>query len=257
MIFGLFGHKKRGISGETDAEGKGSKVYLPFQTDLHSHLIPGIDDGSPSMERSLELIEGLADMGYRKIITTPHVMADTYRNSTATILEGVEKLRQELRSRGVEVQLEAAAEYYMDEELARRLREKDILRVGNEYLLFETSYYAEPLNLEETVYEIAASGYRPMLAHPERYRYVKEYEKYYGRLRELGCTFQVNINSLGGYYGIEAQQKAHWLMEKGWIDFLGSDLHTPKQLKFLRETIESGILRKVVQKNEILNKRLI
>jgi len=225
----------------------------PVSTDLHSHLIPGIDDGVSTVEESLGLMRGMYDLGYRRLIVTPHVMGDSYRNSTDAILQGLELMREALERNGTDMRIEAAAEYYMDEELQKRLRSGDILTVGDECLLFETSYYTEPLNLEETVYEISARGYRPILAHPERYRYVNDPEEKYARLRELGTLFQVNINSLGGYYGREARRKAFWLMEKGWIDFLGSDLHGAGQLEQLRRTFAAAMPSELFGRNDVLN----
>ena len=229
---------------------------LPFSTDIHSHLIPGIDDGAVDMEESLNLLHRLQEIGYRRIVTTPHVMADSYRNSSQAIREGCRILRQAAQNQGIEMEISAAAEYYMDEELLRRVKAKDILTVGEGYLLFETSYYSHPLYLEQNVYEIAASGYRPLMAHPERYRYVREPERFYGRLRELGVVFQVNINSFGGHYGDDARKKAYWLAEKGWITFLGSDLHHRRQAEFLAESVASGLLVPILQKNDILNDTL-
>ena len=230
---------------------------LPFRTDLHSHLIPGIDDGAVTLEESLDLIQHLYAIGYRRLVTTPHVMADSYRNSTEGILRGLETLRQAVQKEGIGLEIHAAAEYYLDEELLHRLKKRDILTVGTEYLLFETSYYSEPLNLEEVAYEIAASGYRPLLAHPERYRYVHTPEVFYGRLRELGVSFQVNINSFGGHYGRDAKVKALWLAGQGWIDFLGSDLHHQRQAEFLQETIAGGAIRELMVNNDIRNDRLV
>ncbi|WP_292657278.1 CpsB/CapC family capsule biosynthesis tyrosine phosphatase [Nitratifractor sp.] len=229
---------------------------LPLSTDIHSHLIPGIDDGSPDLETSLKLIEGLGALGYRRLITTPHVMADSYRNSSETIRQGAEKLREALDQKGISIEIKAAAEYYLDEEFLRRLEREDILTIGDRMVLFETSYYNEPLSFEKQVYEISARGYQPLLAHPERYRYVEDPETFYGRLREMGVSFQVNINSLGGYYGREAAQKALWLGEKGWIDYLGSDLHTVKQLEFLEKSLGLEKFYQLVSINPIKNDKM-
>ncbi len=259
MIIGRwFGGKKKRKDLEEggNAVPQTSSEKLPFRTDLHSHLIPRIDDGAQSVKESLDLLERMEKIGYRRCVITPHVMADSYRNSSERILTGLYSLRKYAETFGIQIELYAAAEYYLDEELLRRLKTNDILSVGNGYLLFETSYYASPLNLEEAIYEIAASGYRPLLAHPERYRYVRDPEEFYGRLREQGVSFQVNINSFGGHYGSDARRKARWLSEKGWIDILGSDLHHRRQADFLRETINSGLLDSVLKRNNILNDQL-
>lgn len=255
MIRRLFGRSPKAKSDPGFPEPD-EKISLPFATDLHSHLVPGIDDGSPDMEHSLRLLRGLKELGYRRVVTTPHVMADAYRNGTARILEGWRQLRVAAEEERLDLEIAVAAEYYLDEELQRRLEEGDILTIGKEWLLFETSYYNEPLSLEDRIYEMSARGYRPMMAHPERYRYVREYASFYGRLREMGVAFQVNINSLGGYYGRDARAKALWLAERGWIDFLGSDIHGEKQVEFLRKTVQSGILGPLLKNNRILNDEL-
>ena len=256
MIRRLFGRKKSRPEPLPELPPGDGDFRLPFQTDLHSHLIPGIDDGVPDMERALHLLRGLEALGYRRLITTPHVMADAYRNSSARILAGWEALCEAAEREGVGLEIAVAAEYYLDEELQRRLEAGDILTIGEHWLLFETSYYNEPLSLEDRIYEISARGYRPMMAHPERYRYVRDYEAFYGRLREMGVALQVNINSLGGYYGRDARAKALWLAERGWIDFLGSDIHAWKQVEFLERSIASGVLEPLILKNAVGNDNL-
>ena len=248
------GGKEAHVSAAGSAE---AACGLPFRTDLHAHLIPGIDDGSPDMATSLELLEGLRELGYRRVVLTPHVMADSYRNSTERILEGRDRLREAAAERGLELEIYAAAEYYLDEEMMRRLDAGDLLCIGEErFVLFETSYYNEPLALEERIYELTGRGYRPLLAHPERYRYVRDPEGFYGNLRRMGVALQVNINSLGGCYGDDARRKAHWLAERGWIDFLGSDLHGRKHLECLRATVGSEIFARYTAGNLLLNDTL-
>jgi len=241
-----------------DVTSSSDEVVLPFVTDLHSHLLPGIDDGVETVEESLVILQGMERLGYRHLIMTPHVMEDSYRNETGTILEKLDLLRDAVQKAGIGVTLEAAAEYYMDGELLARLASRDILTIGSErFLLFETSYYSEPLNLSEMIYEMAASGYRPLLAHPERYRYVTDPEAFYGALRETGVRFQVTLNSFGGFYGRDAMEKALWLARKGWIDVLGSDLHSRRHMEFHRKTIRRIDLKNVLKKNPIINDSLM
>ncbi|MEA3418052.1 MAG: CpsB/CapC family capsule biosynthesis tyrosine phosphatase [Campylobacterota bacterium] len=225
-----------------------------LKTDLHSHLIPGIDDGSQSTEESLAMLRAMADLGYEKMTTTPHVMADAYRNSTETILSGLASLREAVASEGINIKLDAAAEYYMDEEFVRRLDTDDILTIGEEgYLLFETSYVSKPMNFEEVVFEIGAKGYKPLFAHPERYRYITDPKEMFGRMKELGVFFQLDINSLGGHYGKQAKKHAELLIEWGMIDFLGSDIHRKKQVAYLAEVFKGKSYQELWEKNEIKN----
>ena len=239
--------------------GKKTKKFESpvLKTDLHSHLIPGIDDGSQSMEESLIILRSMADLGYEKIITTPHVMADAYRNSTETILSGLAALKAATADAGMNLKLEAAAEYYMDEEFVRRLNVDDILTIGEEgYLLFETSYVSRPMNFEEIVFEIGAKGYKPLLAHPERYRYITDPRKMFGRMKEMGVYLQLDINSLGGHYGKQAKKHADLLIEWGMVDFLGSDVHSNKHVSFLPRVFEGESYHKLWKNNAIKNASL-
>ncbi len=227
-----------------------------LKIDLHSHLIPGIDDGSRTIEESLEMLRAMQALGYEKVITTPHVMSDAYQNSTQTIVDGLQSLREASLADGITIEIEAAAEYYLDEELIRRLERGDILTLGDKYLLFETSYISKPLNFEEVVYEIQAKGYKALLAHPERYRYISDPQKEFGRMKELGIFLQLDINSLGGFYGREAMKHALILSESGIIDFLGSDVHRIKQVGFLEKVFADQKYRALLENNRIMNETL-
>jgi len=224
-----------------------------LRIDLHSHILPGIDDGAKNIEKSLEMLRAMQELGYEKVITTPHVMADAYRNTTRTILEKLALLRQAAKQEGLEIEIEAAAEYYMDEELSARLEKDDILTIGGEYLLFETSYISKPLNFEEVVYEMQAKGYKALFAHPERYRYITDPQKEYSEIKKLGVLFQIDINSLGGQYGKQAQENAQLLSEWGLVDFLGSDAHGTRHIQFLKKVFADPKYHKLLKNNTILN----
>ena len=227
-----------------------------LKVDLHSHLIPGIDDGSQSMEESLSLLKGMEALGYEKMIITPHIMLDAYRNTPEIIRNGLKSLREEAVKEGIGIEIDAAAEYYLDDGFEDLLQKGDMLTIKEEYLLFETSYFAKPMQLEEMIFAISTSGYIPLMAHPERYRYVKDLLREYGRFKELGVMFQVNINSFGGHYGRDAKYKANFLRKEGMIDFLGSDVHRAKQVKTLSKVFESEAYRDIFAHNTILNDTL-
>jgi len=196
-----------------------------LKTDLHSHLIPAIDDGSKSLEDSINMIRTFKEMGYSKVITTPHVMSDFYKNTPETILGGLEKVREELKRQSIDVEIEAAAEYYLDETLEPQIKTGKLLTFGKNYLLFELPFMTEPPNLASFIFELQTNGYNPILAHPERYGfYYKEFEKY-RELSEKGVHLQINILSLVGHYGPEAQKIAERLIDEGLVTFLGSDCH--------------------------------
>jgi len=235
---------------------KKEQHVFTLKTDLHSHLIPGIDDGSKNMKESLKLLKGLTNLGFEKVITTPHIMNDCYKNSRENIMYGLYALREEAEKNGIETKVEAAAEYYLDDGFYAHLEAGDILTVGDNYLLFETSYVAKPLQFEEMVFAIASAGYKPILAHPERYRYITDNEKTYKNMKELGLFFQVNSNSFGGHYGKDAQKKAEYLNKEGMIDFLGSDIHHYKQVETLKIVHQTKQYQAIVTKNKILNHTL-
>ncbi|MEA2072542.1 MAG: CpsB/CapC family capsule biosynthesis tyrosine phosphatase [Campylobacterota bacterium] len=236
---------------------KNNKFMQNYSVDLHSHLIPGIDDGSKSMNESIELILGLKALGFTKLITTPHIMRHRYANTSEIILSRLDDVREELKRQEIDIELEAASEYYLDEHLLELINKRDILTFGENYLLFEMSYTLKPLNLESVIYEMKVAGYQPVLAHPERYFFMHEDFSIYKRLKEQGLLFQVNLNSFGGYYSKPVQKVAHALMEKGWIDFLGSDTHKSSHLEHFRKNLNSKILKKIFEKNTILNNQLI
>ena len=246
MIFSFF--KKR---------IKEKKEALRLKVDLHSHLIPGIDDGSQSMDESIRLLKGLEALGYEKMITTPHIMADAYRNTPQIIHEGLHNLRQVAAKEGIGIEIDAAAEYYLDDGFEDLLQKGDMMLMKGEYLLFETSYYAKPMQLEEMIFSITSSGYKPIMAHPERYRYVKDSLKEYSRFKELGVLLQVNLNSFGGHYGKDAKDKADFLSREGMIDFLGSDVHHKKQVETLAGVFASDAYVDIFKHNNIRNHILL
>ena len=227
-----------------------------LKVDLHSHFIPGIDDGSKSMEESLSLLRGMEALGYEKVITTPHIMVDVYRNTPKIIKEGLISITEAAKAEGIQVEIEAAAEYYLDEGFYDHLHSDEVMSIHNKYLLFETSYASKPLQLEEMIFEISAAGYVPLMAHPERYRYVRDPLKEYSRFKELGVMFQLDLNSLGGFYGNDAKKKAEILSDNGMIDFLGSDVHHLKQTRFLDDVFKSENYASVWENNTILNHTL-
>ena len=192
--------------------------FLEVKTDMHSHLIPGIDDGAKTIEDSLALIKELHALGYTKLITTPHIMSDFYRNTPETILAGLEEVRNAIKAENIPVTIEAAAEYYLDDGFIHKLEEEKLLTIGNNnHLLFEISYVNAPDNLLQVIFRMQVLGYKPIMAHPERYPVWGNNFDFYGSLREQGVLLQINVNSLGGYYGPDAKRIAEKLIEKEWV----------------------------------------
>jgi len=200
---------------------------------MHSHLLAGLDDGVKSLEEAKEVIKDLAEMGFEKLITTPHIMNDTYRNDAKGIQNGLVELQQHLAKNSINIKLQAAAEYYLDEFLyARIINKQPLLTFGDKYLLFETNFISEPLQMKEFIFQASSQGYRLVLAHPERYGYLTMDKA--EDLRNRGVFFQLNSLSIGGMYSKSVQKMALQLIDKGWVDFLGSDCHNAVQSKMLK-----------------------
>lgn len=214
---------------------------------MHSHLLPGLDDGVQTMEQAEEIIVNFIALGYTRIITTPHVMSDVYRNSTEAILEKLQELKKHLIQKNIGVSISAAAEYYLDEWLIKMIEnDQPLLTFGNNYLLFETNFVTEPFNLKEFIFLATTRGYKPVLAHPERYLYLQNNLIKVQDLLDRGVLLQLNINSLTGYYSKPVQQMAFKLIDKGWIHWLGSDCHHLQHIKLMTEAKRSRYYRKVL-----------
>ena len=242
----MFGFFKKGPSPK--------EIVETIKVDIHSHLIPGIDDGAQNLKDSLSLISKMQDLGYKKLIITPHIMVDTYPNREDDIKNRLLTLRDEVKKRGIDIELEVAAEYYIDEGFLNHLEEP--LLIADTFLLFETSYMSAPINFDDIIFLINTK-YTSLLAHPERYRYIKDLKEY-NRLKKMGVYFQIDINSIAGHYGKDAQKKSEYLINNGLVDFVGSDLHNEKHINNLINSFtKKNIWYNIFEKNEILNNRLI
>lgn len=232
-------------------------TFADLTVDLHSHLIPGIDDGAKTMEESIELIRSLSELGYRKLITTPHIMQDMYRNTPDSILTGLDALRIEVEKNGIDMVIEAAAEYYLDEHFLTLLSGGEkLLTFGDNYLLFETSYTIRPYALFDHIYALSSQGYKPVLAHPERYSYLHDSLEDYHAIKKMGVFFQLNINSLAGYYSTPVKKAAEWIIDQGLVDFVGSDTHKMRHIDSLSKAKHSPHFQKLFEKNRLLNAAL-
>lgn len=233
----------------------------PLRVDVHSHLLPSLDEGSKSLEESLELILGLKNMGFQKLILTPHIMAGFYPNSPKKIHERLSILREYLEERNVDIEIEAAAEYYLDAFFMSELISKNDLMTfdsddGKKYILFETQHLHEPKQLFEVIKRTARRGYTPVLAHPERYNYLQRNRLLVHQLYESGLLFQVNINSFSGYYGNASRELADYLSVAQMVSFLGTDCHKQEQIEMLQKTMASPMYKIVLRSGDILNNRV-
>lgn len=216
-------------------------------TDMHSHLIPGIDDGSDSPETSIKLVQHLYDLGFRKLITTPHVMIDHYPNTTATISAGFERLKNAVETAQIPVSLAFAAEYYMDEVFEQNLEKEPLLTISENKVLVEMSFMSAPRNLHQLIFKIQTKGYKPILAHPERYLYFSNEFEQFEQLKDFGCDFQLNLLSILGYYGKGSRDLGLKLLDAGMINLVGTDLHHDRHARALSDLSKDQKLMKLLQ----------
>lgn len=227
-----------------------------LHTDLHSHLIPGIDDGAKTLEDSLQLIERLSKLGYRRIITTPHVMADLYPNTPDDILSGLEKVRAAAANKKIDIEIDAAAEYFMDEHFAPLVEHDQLLTLPGNRVLVEMSTLNSPPNLFNDLFRLQTKGYQPVLAHPERYVFLKEDFRQYTRLKDYGCEFQLNLLSITGYYGKPVRDIALKLLKNKMIDLLGTDMHHERHAASLEAMAADKSMMKILADYEFANAAL-
>ncbi len=234
-MFGLFGSKRRSL-----LEGG----LLHEATDNHSHILYGVDDGVKTVEESLKILRFYEEAGLKALWLTPHIMEDV-PNTT----EGLQGRFAELQAAyGGPIRLKLAAEYMIDTLFVERLRAKDLLLHGGDLVLMETSTWSPPIDLWEIIEEAIHNGYRPLIAHPERYRYMQM--KDYERLRKMGCLLQLNLPSIVGVYGEETRAKAEILLKKGFYCMFGSDCH---RFRALDSQVHATVLKKdIISKLETL-----
>ena len=216
-----------------------------FKSDMHSHLIPGIDDGAQDMDQTIAMLAKFESLGYKKVVTTPHIMTDSFPNNPEIILSGLEKVKNEIKKVGIEIEIEAAAEYYFDETLMPKIKNKELLTFGDNYVLVEFAFHSPPQFLDQLFFELKTHGYRPVIAHFERYLYylgkIDKAEKW----RSEGINIQINLNSLFGQYGPEVQKQAEKLIDEGQFDFVGTDCHRIEHLMILEKNLSSPYLHKI------------
>jgi tyrosine-protein phosphatase YwqE len=242
------------------SKAKSSHTGFDFsllKTDMHSHLIPGIDDGAPDMETSLRLIRGMMELGYKKLITTPHVMWDMYRNTREGILEKLEHLRSTVKAEGLDVEINAAAEYFLDDYMEGLVKKNEpLLTISSNMVLVEFSMAHPSMSLKDILFDMQMQGYLPVIAHPERYIYLEHNKEFYEELKTIGCLFQLNILSLTNHYGKSVHNLAQYLIKNGYYDLVGADLHHERHLAALHDPALIAPLKKLLDSGKIINDRL-
>lgn len=207
--------------------------------DMHSHLLPGIDDGSKDISQSVGFIKRLHELGLQKLLCTPHIFSELYPNTPDTIHSALENTRLALREAKVAVEIGAGAEYMVDDTFTVS---NELLCLPNRHVLIEMSYLAEMPNIEKIVFDLQVKGYVVILAHPERYSYYFGGHQRLHRFKETGVLFQLNLLSVSGYYGKDVKKLAEYLLQKNYYDLAGTDLHHDKHLQIITQETQSGRL---------------
>ncbi|MBS1731233.1 MAG: histidinol phosphatase [Bacteroidetes bacterium] len=225
--------------------------------DMHSHLLPGLDDGLKKPEETIAFIRSLKEMGYHKLICTPHILAEVYPNSPETILPKLELIRKEIAAQQIDMQIDAAAEYMVDIDMEKLIdNDQPLLTFGDNHILIEMSYIAPSSNIEPLIFKLRMKGYQPVLAHPERYNYYHTNFEMYERFIDLGCLLQVNLLSLLGYYGKSVKKTADLIVEQKMVSLLGTDMHHQAHLDALKDLASKKLFYSSLENCNILNKEL-
>lgn len=205
--------------------------------DIHSHLLPGIDDGATDISNTIKLLEGIRKIGFTKCILTPHTLPEIWENTSDGIKETFHTTKNNLEEPLQTMLHRAASEYMINEAFLDRLHSEPLLTIKDNIVLIEMSYMNPPLALKEIIFEIQIKGYQPLLAHPERYLFYHQNTKMYTTLKELDVKFQMNLLSSVGYYGSKVAIAADFLLKENYIDFVGTDVHHMKHIEAFENKI--------------------
>lgn len=225
--------------------------------DIHSHLLPGIDDGAATIEDTAVLINGLQEIGFKKFITTPHTMGEVWKNTSESISQKLTSTVPDLHIPDIGSRIKAASEYMIDAEFWELFKNERLLTLKDNYVLVEISYLNPPIQLYDVLFELQVAQYQPVLAHPERYNFYHELSlSHYKKLKKAGCLFQLNMLSTTGYYGERVAKTADLLLKNGLIDFIGSDVHHARHLDYMHKRMvlkNHEYLTPIFQNNSFFN----
>lgn len=221
--------------------------------DIHSHILPGIDDGAKNMTKSIELVSALQKLGVSQMVTTPHINHYVWNNSPEIIQSKLKETQKTLEENKIKMPAQAAAEYFIDSWFENHFKEEKLLTLKDNYVLVEMSYLNAPLNIYKTIFEIQVAGYIPVLAHPERYVFYHNRFSEYEKLKNAGCVFQLNLLSTVEYYGSQIAKTADDLLAKGMYNFCGTDVHHKKHIAAFDDKIKIkniDPLKEVIKNNQ-------
>lgn len=236
-MFSFFRRKK-----SADAAGPAPVDFSFLGADMHSHLVPGIDDGAPDPQTSLAMIRGLQELGFSKLITTPHVQREFYDNDREKISTHFGRLQGFLQDQQVSMEMGVAAEYYLDNFFPQAVMPEGLLMLHGKLVLVEVSMAGWPRQISDIIFSIQANGYQPVLAHPERYLFEDDVNVYEG-WKQKGVLLQMNLLAPAGYYGRSVKALANKYMAAGLYDFCGTDAHHMRHIEHLtRMTQDSALM---------------
>lgn len=221
--------------------------------DMHSHILPGIDDGSPDITTSVRFVKSLAELGFEQLIATPHILKELYPNTKESITKAKQDLQAALNKDNISTKLGAGAEYMIDQDFDL---DEDLCSLDQKHLLIEMSYLSESPGISQTIFDVEIKGYKPVLAHPERYTFYFKDKTRLKRFKEKGCLLQLNLLSVLGYYGKDVKQLAELLLKEKMYDLAGTDLHHDKHLNTLTESVRSGKLYDLIGNYEFKNQEI-
>lgn len=194
-------------------------------TDIHSHLLFGIDDGAQNQNDTAYLLDSCREFGFARMVTTPHTCSSVWENTRESIENKLQEVYELLPEPAGALQLKAASEYMLDDTFVKLFQEEKLLTLKDNYVLVEMSYINPPIQLFDILFELQVAGYQPVLAHPERYNFYHNNFDAYKKLKKAGCLFQANLLSTVGYYGEHVTKAVEKLFKNDMIDFTGSDIH--------------------------------
>lgn len=252
-------------------EKKIPAAFAPLRTDMHCHLLPQVDDGSKSLEESLEMLETMKEVGFEEVRLTPHYQIPRFPNTEEDILRRFNNFCAEVDAnkgdKDLPVMKGVSGEYRIDSGFRGRIENKEEMltfrfadeKKGSEkgLLLVELSLHQPYMGVEQVMFDLQMAGYDVVLAHPERYPYYDSHSSELEQLKEQGIYFQANILSLDGFYSESARKKAFDYIENGWIEFLGTDLHNPMYAKALQHAACNKKIIQLIEKEEFENKNLV
>ena len=233
-------------------------IFAALGTDMHCHLVPKVDDGSKCMEESIDCLNTLKAVGYNKVIITPHFQYPRFPNDEDDITRRYNELKTEAKKAGIEIEMiGVGGEYRIDSGFNKRLENPRFLMVGGKYVLVEFSLHQQMMGCDEMIFDMQMKGYEVILAHPERYPYLNLQGTRMEQLKNQGVYFQINALSLGGFYGDEPKRRAYQMLERGWVEFMGTDTHNTLYAQALSDISRDRKVEKVIEKYQFMNSTLL